>query len=812
MPIKKRLLASLFAVSSMILSSCVQSDPNGPTSPAEGALELLAPGSADASAQAPSVSFAVNDGVVSYQAVYGGAVVSEGDRLGIVTSLGDYSQNLSLASDPVHSSGVSEYDLLGKKSHVRADYNQIDLKFSSSASSDFFLTVQARAYAEGVGIRLGLEKASTSSPSTFGIEDELFSFTMPMEADYIYQETNFNSTLSSEAAWKMKRSSAGDVGELNMPLMYQYAQDRYALISEANVLNGTYHASVLEKQGGRIDVDFTPEAFYKSEYVWNYDTSTWNQGKGEERDPTVNVDITSSNSFYAPWRFLAIGSLSQIADNTLAESLSDAPDPTLFSDTSYIQPGNVTWTWLNGDLRHDQIPREQFRTLGLQIYKNYVDFAAENGWGYQLLDEAWQPHLNDLTEAQKAQYSYYDPSSVEVDADGRPVDRQYLGYYDWTQELLDYAKSRNVKLLVWVPFADLQTDKERQRLDEWSRMGFVGIKPDFFDDSNQKTLAEIHKIVQASAKAKLMVNLHGFSKPTGQRRTYPNVITQEGIGGAENYFFQQMERNQKKVQVDGVWTSVHPRTSDILSGPNQMTLLPFVRFAVGPGDYTPTASFGAPEGAVVPGSDASPSSWTRTYDKFENPPVFTLAALFAGSVISESPLQTMADKPFAYRASPSAQQNFFKAIPAAYDESRVEGIPGKVVEVARRKGEEWWIGVASSYDHYDTGYQFYQDYSIDLSKYLQPGSTYRAYIYSDNEDQTALLTSLSQENMFKPAEYTKGLKIQEIDVSSSTSVPIKMASVPTPRYTKVKSNGQMAFSSPELTTNGGAAIRIVKVS
>ena len=150
-----------------------------------------------------------------------------------------------------------------------------------------------------------------------------------------------------------------------MPLLYETENGDWALLSEAALTPQYSGGQIVGHDSGMLDVVFSPEQF---------------------------SDIVTTAPFVSPWRFMVIGDPADIAENTLAETLN--PDCAI-EDTSWIVPGAVDWTWLNGDLRHDQIPADKFETEGLRIYKEYVDFAAEMGWEYQLLDEGWQRQNRD---------------------------------------------------------------------------------------------------------------------------------------------------------------------------------------------------------------------------------------------------------------------------------------------------------------------------------------------------------------------------------------------------------------------------------
>ena len=107
----------------------------------------------------------------------------------------------------------------------------------------------------------------------------------------------------------------------------------------------------------------------------------------------------------------------------------------------------------------------------------------------------------------------YDPDA--------PAGQRYLGYYSWTEELVEYAKSKGIKLLVWVHKNDIVTEKQRERIDYWAELGIAGIKPDFFDSATQSMMQLYDALLKQTAENHMIINLHGTVKPAGERRTIP---------------------------------------------------------------------------------------------------------------------------------------------------------------------------------------------------------------------------------------------------------------------------------------------------
>lgn len=455
--------------------------------------------------QISALFFMNQEGGVDFTVSSGGKTVIANSPTGLVTSLGDFTTGLEFV-DAQSEEVTDSYDLIGAKiSHVDAVGEQLTLNFTKE---EVPYSIVARVYDDGMAFRYMMEGEEGSE---FSIQSENTGFMLASGSTAQAMEYEYaNESVAQEReSYKLR-------GGYCMPLFYQTQEDTSVLISEAD-LNSSYCGAQLLGDGtGLLRVTFTPEQ---------------------------TEDVVTEAPFSSPWRFAVIGSPKAIVENTMAETLSE---PCKEEDTSWIEAGTVDWTWLNGDLRHTYEDVD-FETDALEIYKSYVDFAAEMGWEYQLLDEGWQR-----------------PNTDEND------DSIYKGYYDWTEELIAYAEEKGVGLIVWANSQDLNTlEKQQQRVKEWAEMGFKGIKPDFFDSQFQDTILQIEQLMEVTAENHMLLNLHGCGKPTGERRTYPHVLAREAVFGAEQYDF----------------------IPDNVSARHNCTL-PYTRNAVGPMDYTPMASFG----------------------------------------------------------------------------------------------------------------------------------------------------------------------------------------------------------------------------
>ena len=229
------------------------------------------------------------------------------------------------------------------------------------------------------------------------------------------------------------------------------------------------------------------------------------------------------------------------------------------------------------------------------------------------------------------------------------------------EDAIRYAKEHGVKPLIWYnssvgwidgapgPKFRLNKPEDREREFAWcERMGVAGVKIDFFSGDNQMNMAYSIDLLESAAQHHLLVNFHGATIPRGWQRTYPNLLSTEAVYGAE-------------------WYNNTPVLTKRAAAHN--ATLPFTRNVIGPMDYTPC-----------------------TFSDSQHPHITSHAHELALTVLFESGLQHLADKPESYLAQPQAVQDFLSQLPAVWDETRlVSGYPGEYVVLARRSGTTWYV-------------------------------------------------------------------------------------------------------------------------
>lgn len=379
------------------------------------------------------------------------------------------------------------------------------------------------------------------------------------------------------------------------PALFNIDKDIYMLITEADISSANY--------GGSLCTSDNPQLYQ------------------------VSMAAGKDNRFVTPWqsswRVLIIGKLSDIVESTL---VTDVSTPCKLPEIDWIKPGPASWIyWASNHGSKDY-----------QQLVKYVDLAADMGWPYTLIDWEWDQMGNGGT----------------------------------IKDIVKYANSKGVKPLMWynsgttwmgpTPNDRMNTAQKRAKEFAWlNEIGVYGIKVDFFAGDQQKTMSYYISILEDAAKYKLMVNFHGSTLPRGWNRTYPNMMTMEGVYGAE-------------------WYNNAPVLTQKAAAHN--ATLPFTRNVVGPMDYTPV-----------------------TFTDSQHKHITSYGHELALSVLFESGFQHFADRPSGYYNLPDEPKKFLKTVPVAWDDTKlIDGYPGEKVVMARRKGQTWYIGGINGTDEAKT--------------------------------------------------------------------------------------------------------------
>ncbi|EZP56770.1 MULTISPECIES: glycoside hydrolase family 97 protein [Sphingomonas] len=345
-------------------------------------------------------------------------------------------------------------------------------------------------------------------------------------------------------------------------------------------------------------------------------------------DPAIAVRLDVGAGIVSPWRVVMVADTAgKLIEHTLLTSLNPPPQ----GDFAWVRPGKTAWDWWSGPLLAGVTPAGS----NAATERAFIDFAASLKLPYMMIDDGW--YANSGTG----------PLVLPGADPTRPIPAIDL------PGLVRYARARDVGLILWINWQLLDRDMEGV-LAAVEKFGAKGIKVDFMNRDDQAMVDFYHRLAAATARHHLLLDLHGATHPWGMTRTWPNFITQEGVLGAEY----------------NKWTKR-------ITARHNITLA-YTRMLAGPLDYTPGGY-----------RNATPASFRIAVNGPQTQT--TRAAELAKYVVFESPLQSVADTPDAYRGQPGL--DFLAEVPASWDETRfVQGTLGELIVLARRKGDRWYLG------------------------------------------------------------------------------------------------------------------------
>jgi len=525
---------------------------------------------------------------------------------------------------------------VGKTSSVRDHYNWLRAAFADPSGRR--LTVEVRVFDDGAAFRYAVPGQPALKQVKIARESTEFT--------YAKDATTYPLVLEGyQSSWEdeYQERLAGGLHHdwlIGLPLLAEEPGVGWVAITEANIDN--YAGMYLRKGPGRFELkaDLSPRV----------------------DEPSVAVETTTP--FNTPWRVLMIGDEpGRLIESNIVLNLNP---PSKIADTSWIKAGKSAWDWWSGQAA----PSVTFKTgMNTATMKHYIDFASASAFPYMLIDAGWA-----VAPARSGPEDY--SALADITRVTPEVDMP---------ELLRYAKEKNVKIWLWSHWTsvDKYMDQAFPLFEKW---GIAGVKIDFMNRDDQWMVGFYHRVVESAAAHHLMIDFHGAYKPDGLRRTYPNLITREGVMGKEYL----------------KWSA---RTS-----PTHNVTLPFTRMLAGPMDYTPGA-FGNSNRENFIGRNFMPMGLgTRAHE----------LALF---VVLESPFMMVSDYPEHYQGQKAF--DFIKQVPVTWDEIRVlNGRPMRHITVARRSGKDWFVGSLTNWD----------ERSVKLPLSFLGEGRYTAEIYADAPD------------------------------------------------------------------------------
>ncbi len=546
------------------------------------------------------------DSLPHYRVTFDGKDVIGNSRLGVEldggTALGGPCEIVAVDAKTVR----DEYtQVTGKRRAVTAHASEVIVRLREATAPRRTWEVALRAYDDGVAFRYRFPKQD--GWDALAIKRERTEFRFPADAKAFALPLN-GYTTSYEKRYQTK--PVKDLPKdwlLGLPLLVECPGATWAAITEANVTE--YAGLYLAPSGdGLLSARLSPLP----------------------KEP--GVAVRSNLPHASPWRVVMVGDrIGRLVESDIILNLSE---PRAIKDTSWIKTGKTTFPWWNGFYEE----KVEFKPgLNTATAKHYIDFCAEAGIPYHSLDgvgdSAW----------------YGGPIVPYKGADiTKAIDGLDL------PEVLKYAKSKGVRIRLWMHWKGAEThmDKAFPLYREW---GIEGVMLDFMDRDDQEMNRFVRKAVKLAAENRLTITLHGCPKPTGMERTYPNLLTHEGVMNLE-----------------------YDKWDKVGITPDHEVTVPFTRMLAGPLDFH-QGSF-----RTVKPEDFKPRN--------DAPLVMgTPARTLAGYVVYQNHLSMVADYPTAYRGHPGLP--ILAAIPTTWDDTKVlDAKVGEYVVIARRSGATWCVG------------------------------------------------------------------------------------------------------------------------
>jgi alpha-glucosidase len=577
-------------------------------------------------------------GQLSYDVVLKGRAVLENSTLSL-----DVEHNKLGEKPKVIGVKTSSHDQIvepvvrQKFAKIRDRYNELRLNMQGGYAVVF------RAYNEGAAYRF-----ETALPQEkVKIYGEAFNFNFPSNFVVYYpQEDSFYSH-NERKYLPQHLSEIASEFIATLPAIVDLGQGEKLAIAESDLED--YPGLWLRGTGGNaLAATFPP---YPTKLVQTSD-------RDYKPIETADYIAETSGTRTFPWRVMGIAEHDgDLLTNQIVYLLQR---PSQFPDTSWIKPGKVAWDWWNDW----NVYGVDFQAgINTKTYEYYVDFAAKYGIPYIILDDGWYK-LGNL---------------LEVTPELR------------MQELVDYAKQKNVGIILWASWKTLD-DQLIPALDQFEKWGVKGIKVDFMQRSDQIMINYFYRVCREAAKRHMLVDFHGDQKPAVMTRTWPNLINAEGVRGME-------------------W-SKWSRESE----PEHNLTLPFTRMFLGPMDYTPGAMRNATKATFAAVSSQPMAMGTRCHQ-------------LAMYVVYDAPLQMLSDSPSNYLREPDTME-FLGPVPTQWDETRVlDARLADYAAVARRNGRDWYLGAMNDWTP--------RNLQIDLSFLPEGNFTMEAYQDGVNADRNA---------------------------------------------------------------------------
>ena len=590
-----------------------------------------------------------------------------------IKSMKSLTKNFRILDSKLSTSNETWSPLWGERKNIKNNYNELFIRLQENSEPNRILDLRFRLFDDGLGFRY--EFPEQENLGYVEITDELteFNFTDDhtcwwIPGDYDSYEYLYNQTKLSEIdLTKYNYPIRGDRTmpnrfAVNTPITIKTADDIYISVHEANLYD--YADMTLER---------------KENFLFQSHLVPWADG----------IKVKANVPFNSPWRVILIAdSLASLNESSLILNLNE---PNKLIKPDYIEPMKYIGVWWEMHIGKSSWAYEQrkdswsFRDTdthgaNTENVKRYIDFASKHGIRGVLV-EGWNTGWEFWGADSEGYFDFVTP------------------YPDFAiTELVQYAKSKNVELIGHHETGGQAANYEKHLENAFSFYNQLGIKavktgyagtiiPKGERHHGQYMIRHYRKVLETAAKYNIMVNAHEPIEDTGERRTFPNMMSREGVRG--------MEWN--------AWSDGNP--------PEHTTIIPFTRGLGGPIDYTP-------------------GIFDLTFDKYKDKERVqsTIANQLALYVVLYSPLQMAADLIENYENNPAFE--FIEKVPVNWDESKIlKAEIGDYIITARRNGNSWYVGGITDENK--------RSLRVDFS-FLEKDKKYNARIFKDSNESDYL--------------------------------------------------------------------------
>lgn len=586
--------------------------------------------------------FLSEEGQPGYYATYNGRVVVDSSMLGNkLSGAVSLDKGFSIEKSIVTSFDETWEQPWGEKREIRNNYNELNVSLTTSGTAKVKQNIVFRVYDYGIGFRY--EYPEQPNLAEFEIMDELTEFNMTGNHDAwwipAYKGNRYEFLYSKDPINTLKFC--------HTPFTMESADGLYISIHEAALTD--YASMTIQSAGNnKLKCDLVP----------------WKNG----------IKTYAKTGTTSPWRTLQIAE--KPGDLISSYLILNLNEPNKLEDVSWVKPGKYIGIWWEMFINKGTWAQGPMHAANTKNAKKYIDFASKHRFS-GILIEGWNYGWDGEWMNSGDEFNFTKP------------------YPDYDiEEISKYAKEKGVFIIGHHETGASVDNYERQLDDAFKYLddhGMRAVKSGYVGDSinngewhhGQYIVRHHRRVIETAAKNKVMLVAHEPIKPTGIRRTYPNMIAREGARGQEYNAWQPG------------------------NGPNHTTILPFTRLLAGPMDYTPgildISLPSQPNGAV-------PS---------------TIGKELAHYVIIYSPMQMAADLPENYEGHPAFE--FIKDVATDWEDTKVvDAAIGEHVTIARqqRNSENWYVGTITNEDP--------RSVSIPLD-FLDDNKEYNATIYGDAE-------------------------------------------------------------------------------